>query len=196
MKTIYLIAIITLLLPGVSFAEHKSVVAEQMIDSDDPGIKGEDDGCDDLHYHGVLNEIADPAPNGCGHGLVVPIAHGRGDGETIPYTPAPEEPGAWSRFWGWVGSFFTDKQKEVAKDVVDVAAEANGVAPPGTVSELVDITKEATPEIIENAEHIEEYRENTDSEEDTLGLYRDPAEGLEEDSISSKFFKWLSSWVE
>jgi len=153
-------------------------------------------GCEQVHYHAPLNGVPDPDPHGCGHGPVVTIPHGRGDGETIPYAPAPSEPGAWAQFWTWVGSFFSDETKENAKNAVDVAAESNGVLPPGTVSDLVDITKEETPAIMEKAEHIEEYREHTDPEEDTLDLYKDPSSGLEEGSVSQRFFRWFNNLVD
>lgn len=198
MKYLYFLIFFTFLLPGISLAEHKSAVAGTVIDSNDSGIVGPDEGgCDQIHYHGILNGAPDPTPKGCGHGPVVIIPHGRGDGESLPYTPpTPSEPSTWSRFWSWVGSFFSDDTKETAKNVVDVIAESNGLPPPGTVSDAVDITKEETPAIIEKAEHIEEYRENIDPEEDTLNIYKDPSSGLEEGSVSQKFFRWFNGLID
>lgn len=180
-----------LLLPlGVS-AEHKSTVAGQIINSDDSGITAaHGEVCSVQHYHGTLNEVADPNPNGCGHGEVTAIAHGDGDGETLP-AAKPAEKGLWDRFWGWVGSL----TKEDAMNVVDVAAEANGIPPPGTVSDTVDIVKEATPQIMEKAEGIREYRESVDPEDDNLGIYNNLDKVPENPTISQRFFKWFNSLV-
>ncbi len=118
------------------------------------------------------------------------IVHGDGDGETIP--PPPTK-GNWERFTTWVGSWFTS---ENAKNVVDVAAEANGIPPPFQVAELVDITKENAPAIKEKIDGIKEYRE-TAGDEDTLGIYTAPTSGGNadgSDTLSQRFFKWINSW--
>lgn len=192
-KIITILALFALVVvPAQSFAEHKSAVAGQIIESDDSGItEAHGEICGVLHYHGELNGVSDPAPNGCGHGEVTRIAHGDGDGESLP--PAPvEKKSLWSRFVSWVKSL----NKEDAKNVVDVVAEANGIPPPNQISDIVDITKEATPSIMENVENIKEYRESVDPEDDNLGIYRNPADGLEEGSLSQRFFKWFSSLTE
>mgnify|MGYP001594000737 FL=1 len=184
------LAAVMLLLPSFSFAEHKSAVVGQVIDSDDRGIRPQDDGCVSLHYHGTLSGVADPDQHGCGHGLVTRIAHGDGDGESLP--PPPAKKGLWDRFWTWVGSL----NREDAKNVVDVAAEANGVAPPFTVSDAVDITKEATPSIMENVGNINEYRENVAPEEDTLGVYNDLGDVPENPTLSQRFFRWFNNLLD
>ena len=153
--TLCLIAL--LFIPIVASANHKAEVGGKVIiDSNDPGIKGTEDGCDSIHYHGMLNDVADPAPRGCGHGVVTVIPHGDGDGETIP-PPLPKGPSFPARVWAWLGSWFTTEQKETMVNVVDVAAEANGIAPPGTVSDTVDIVRDAAPSIKANADNAEQY---------------------------------------
>jgi hypothetical protein len=143
------------LVPGAVSANHKAEVGGKVIiDSNDPGIKGVDDGCDSIHYHGALGGVADPAPTGCGHGVVTVIAHGDGDGESIP-PPLPKGPSFPARVWQWLGSWFTTEQKAVIGNVVDVAAEANGLPPPGTVSDTVDIVKDAAPSIKEKIDVID-----------------------------------------
>lgn len=183
-----------LFIPVVVSANHKAEVAgKTIIDSNDPGIKGTDDGCDSIHYHGVLSDVPDPAPNGCGHGVVTVIAHGDGDGETIP-PPLPKGPSFPARVWQWLGSWFTPSQKETIGNVVDVAAEANGLPPPGTVSDTVDIVKDAAPSIKEKIDVINEYRETAPEGEDNLGLYDKPSSGGNadgSDTLSQKFFKWF-----
>jgi len=190
-KALVLFVILGLLLvPAISFAEHKSTVAGQVINSDDPGIaEAHGEVCDTRHYHGELNDIADPNPHGCGHGEVIAIAHDGGDGETIP--PPPKK-GLWDRFVSWLGSLNRDD----AVNVIDVVAESNGIPPPGTVSDTVDIVKGETPAIMEKVEGIREYRESVSEEDDTLDLYRNPAEGLEEGSISQRFFKWFNGLLD
>ena len=192
-KIITFVALFGLLVvPLVSSAEHRSSAAGQVIDSNDSGITPAHEGsCEVMHYHGTLNGVADPNPNGCGHGQVTLIAHGDGDGETLP-APAPAEKSLWSRFWSWVGSL----TKEDAVNVIDVAAEANGIPPPGTVSDAVDITREATPSIMENIGNIEEYRENVSEDEDTLGIYNNLDNVPEEPTLSQRFFKWFNSLVD
>ena len=191
MKKITIIfGFVLFLLPLVSLAEHKSAVAGKIINSDDSGITpAHGEVCAVVHYHGTLDEVTDPAPNGCGHGEVTLIAHGDSDGETLPVATPTETTGLWTRFTNWVKSITS----EDVGNVVDVAAEANGLPPPNTISDAVDITKEATPSIMENVENIENYRESIDPEDDNLDLYRNPADGLEEGSVSQRFFKWFSS---
>lgn len=187
MKNILILIIaLTLLAPSTVSATHKSQVGGQVIDSNDRGIyEAHEPNCGYRHYHGTLGGVADPAPEGCGHGEVKIILHGEGDGESIPPPPAK---GAWESFTTWIGSWFT---KENAKNVVDVAAEANGIPPPFQTAEIVDSTKETTPAIKEKIDNIKEYRENVSPEEDTLGIYNNPDKGG--DSISDSFFKWFNN---
>jgi hypothetical protein len=191
-------AIFILFMPMLVIANHKAEVGgKTIIDSSDPGIKGVDDGCNSIHYHGTLNGVADPATHGCGHGVVTVIPHGDGDGETIP-PPLPKGPSFPARVWAWLGSWFTAEQKETMVNVVNVTAEANGVAPPGTVSDTVDIVKDATPSIKEKIDVIDEYRETTPEGEDTLGIYNKPSSGGNadgSDTLSQKFFKWFDGLI-
>ena len=143
--------------PALALANHKAEVGgKTIIDSTDTGIRGTDDGCSSIHYHGTLNGVADPDTHGCGHGVVTMIPHGDGDDETIP-APLPKGPSFPARVWAWLGSWFTTEQKETAVNVVDVIAESNGIAPPGTVSDTVDIVKDAAPSIKANADNAEKY---------------------------------------
>ncbi len=186
-----ILAAVALFLPTLSFAGHKSAVGRVVIDSGDRGIYSEHGAnCDVRHYHGELNDVADPAPDGCGHGEVVAIVHGDGDGESLP----PPKKSTWDRFWGWVGSLLPSK--ETVGNVVDVAAEANGILPPNQTAEIVDIVVEQTPQIMEKAEGIKEYRESVPEGEDTLGIYNNLDNVPENPTISQRFFKWFNSLVE
>jgi len=188
-----LTALLVVLIPAISYAGHKSYVESVIIDSDDRGIYERHEGtCEYRHYHGTLNGIADPAPKGCGHGEVKLIVHGNGDGESIPPPPAKS---AWTQFAEWVGSFFTKENRETIGNVVDVAAEANGIPPPNQIGELVDITKEMTPQIVEKTENIKAYRESVSEVEDTLGVYTDLDKVSENPTLSERFFRWFNSLV-
>lgn len=181
---------VTLLVPAVVSANHKAEVAgKTIIDSNDSGIKGVDDGCDSIHYHGTLNGVADPEPNGCGHGLVTVIPHGDGDGETIP-PPLPKGPSFPARVWNWLGSWFTKEQKETIGNVVDVAAEANGLPPPGTISDTVDIVKDAAPSIKDNADKAEKYFDTYEDAPDR-DRYTLEGENPEENAPSPTLYRWF-----
>lgn len=179
-----LFILVVFCVPVFAQANHKAEVAgKTIIDSSDLGIRGTDDGCDSIHYHGTLNGVADPDIHGCGHGIVSVIPHGDGDGETIP-PPLPSGPSFPARVWKWLGSWFTDSQKETMVNVVDVAADANGIAPPGTVSETVDIVRDAAPSIKENADNAEKY---FDTYEDAPDRDRYTLEGENKENKSSLY---------
>ncbi len=193
MKAVALFSGLLLLLsPFFASATHKMYVGSTVIATEDRGIYEEHGAnCSYRHYHGELNGVADPAPDGCGHGEVKSIPHGDGDGETIP--PQPKK-GFWAGVGEWFGSWFTS---ENAKNAVDVAAEANGIPPPFQTAEIVDITKEAAPAIKEKIDNIKEYRETSNPDEDTLGIYTAPTSGGNadgSDTLSQRFFKWINSW--
>ena len=182
--------VVILFTPVLVSANHKAEVAgKTIIDSSDPGIKGTDDGCDAIHYHGTLNDVADPEPNGCGHGLVTVIPHGDGDGETIP-PPLPKGPNFPARVWNWLGSWFTTGQKETMVNVIDVAAEANGIAPPGTVSDTVDIVKDAAPSIKANADNAEKYFDTYEDAPDR-DRYTLEGENPEQNAPSPTLYRWF-----
>lgn len=185
--TVLLIAALVLV-PSFASANHKAYVGKTIIDSSDPHIKGTDDGCDQIHYHGTLNDVADPDIHGCGHGVVEVIPHGDGDGETIP-PPLPKGPSFPARVWNWLGSKFSSEAKETVGNVVDVAAEANGILPPGQTAELVDIVKDATPSIMENADTAEKYYDTyTDENEPDRDRYTLEGENVEN---KTSFYKWF-----
>lgn len=179
-----------LLMPNLAAAGHKVYVGDTVLDASDYGIYEEHgQNCAYRHYHGELNGVADPAPDGCGHGEVKSIVHGDGDGESIP--PPPKK-GFWAGVGETIAGWFTS---ENAKNAVDVAAEANGIPPPFQTAEIVDITKEAAPSIKEKIDNIKEYRE-TAGADDTLGIYSAPSSGGNadgSDTWSQKFFKWVNS---
>ncbi len=185
--------VIVFIVPNLTSANHKAYVGTAIIDSNDAHIRGTDDGCGSIHYHGTLNDVADPDVHGCGHGVVEVIPHGDGDGETIP-PPLPKGPSFPVRVWKWLGSWFTTEQKETMVNVVDVAAEANGIAPPGTVSDTVDIVVEATPSIKANADNAKAYFE-TSEDPNTPDRDRYTLEG---ESMENKSFlyKWFWSLFE
>ena len=187
-----IIIIALFFIPFFAFANHKAEVGGKIIiDSNDTGIKGTDDGCDSIHFHGTLNGVPDPDAHGCGHGIVNMIPHGDGDGETIP-PPLPKGPSFPARVWKWLGSWFTSGQKETSANVVDVAAEANGTAPPGTVSDTVDIVVEAAPSIKANADNAEKY---FDTYEDAPDRDRYTLEG-ENTENKNPFYRWFWSFFE
>jgi len=193
-QIVSLVALVLLLAPISVLAEHKSAVAGKVIDSTDPGITAaHGEVCAITHYHGELDGVADPAPDGCGHGEVAIIAHGDGDGETVPPPPVVVQENWFMRTWHGFTAWVSSLNREDAKNVVDVVAESNGIPPPGTVSDSVDIVVEATPSIMENRDNVTEYRESIDPENDNMGIYRPAEEGLEEGSVSQRFFRWFSS---
>ncbi len=173
------------LAPFWAQAHGEFMVGGKLIDEGDPGItEAHGDVCGVRHYHGVLDGVADPEPNGCGHGEVLPA--------TSPVATKTESLPA--RFFAWVGSFFSKETKETVVNVIDVAAEANGIPPPGTVSDVVDIVKDAAPSIKENIDNIKEYRESA-GEEDTLGIYNNLDNVSENPTLSERFFRWFNSLV-
>ena len=197
MKALALLAA-ALLFPVFLNADHKSSVGgTYIVDSTDANIRAEHgENCAVRHYHGELNGIADPAPDGCGHGEIKAIAHGDGDGESLPVTTA--KPNVFVRAWNSISAWWDRRGREDAKNVVDVAAEANGIPPPFQVAEIVDIVKDETPAIKEKIDTIKEYRETTSPEDDTLGIYTAPTSGGNadgSDTISQRFFKWFNSLV-
>lgn len=185
------LGLLVLVSPFFASAFHKLYVGNTIITPEDRGIFEEHGAnCTYRHYHGELNGVEDPAPDGCGHGEVKSIPHGDGDGETIPPPPAK---GNWERFTDWVSSWLT---KENAKNVVDVAAESNGIPPPFQTAETVGIVVDAAPAIKEKIDNIKEYRE-TAGDEDTLDIYSAPSSGGNpdgSDTLSQRFFKWINSW--
>lgn len=167
-------------------AKGEFMVGGKLIDEGDPGItEAHGEVCTVRHYHGVLDGVADPQPNGCGHGEVLP--------STSPVAATKTE-SLPARFFAWVGSFFSKETKETVVNVIDVAAEANGLPPPGTVSDAVDIVKDAAPSIKEKIDNIEEYRESA-GEEDNLGIYNNLDKVSENPTISERFFRWFNSLV-
>jgi len=56
----------------------------------------------------------------------------------------------------------------------------------------VDIVVESSEGIAEKIENIETYREAA-GDEDTLNIYDTSTEGLEEGSLSRRFFDWVNS---
>lgn len=169
-----------LFMPITSSANHKTLVGGRvLIDSNDPQIVGPDDECDEVHYHGVLNDYPDPNPQGCGHGPAIAVEHGDGDGETIPEVSA--KPSWWRTFF---------------ENFVDFVADVVGAPPPFEVKRIVETVEDAAPSIQENINNIDEYRESVSEEEDTLDLYRAPEEGLEEGSLSQRFFRWFSGLMD
>jgi len=178
---ILFITVILFAIASTAFADHEAMVAGEVIPLADANL-GHGENCDDVHYHGDLNGKPDPAPDGCGHGVVTILSHDENDESIIPKTEAEEDdgkPGLWDKFKGWVG------------DVIDVAAQAVGLPGPKTVYETVDIVEDASPSIKENVDNIKEYREGVEDDEDTLGLYDTSTEGLED----WKFSKWFFDWV-
>lgn len=164
---------------GSALADHEAMVAGEVIDLASASLS-HGEACDDVHYHGDLNGKPDPDPDGCGHGVVTILEHDE-DGESIVPAAAPEEEES-SSLWGTV------------TDWLDVAFQSiSGGFSPKTVSDSVDITKDAAPSIDENIDNIEEYRESVPEGEDTLGIYNDLNDVPEEPTISQRFFRWFNN---
>lgn len=169
---------------NTALADHEAMVAGQVVPLADASLE-HGANCDDVHYHGELNGVPDPAPDGCGHGIVTILPHDEDDESIIPEEKTEEKktksPSVWERFTDWL----------------DVLVQGiTGGFSPKTVSDSVDIVEEAAPSIAENVENIEEYRESVDEGEDTLGIYREPDSGLEEGSLSQRFFRWINSLID
>jgi hypothetical protein len=154
MKAMALLAL-ALLFPILAHAEHKSSVGgDVIVDSADANMRAEHgENCAVRHYHGELNGIADPAPDECGYGEIRAIAHGDAD-ESLSATT--EKPNVLVRAWNAVSEWWNRRGREDAKNVVDVAAESNGIPPPFQVAEIVDILKDETPAIKEKIDNIKE----------------------------------------
>ncbi|MEK7156762.1 MAG: hypothetical protein AAB790_03060 [Patescibacteria group bacterium] len=184
------VLVAALFIPVIALANHKAEVGGKiLIDSNDPGIRGTDNGCNAIHYHGTLDGVADPDSDGCGHGLVTVIPHGDGDGETIP-APLPKGPSFPARVWTWLGSWFTSGQKEAAVNVIDVVAESNGIAPPGTVSDTVDIVRDAAPSIKANADNADAYFDTYEDAPDR-DRYTLENENPEENAPVPSLYRWF-----
>lgn len=178
-KIITIFAIVGFLLfPTSSYATHETLVGGSVtVDSNDPQLSGPDDGCTSLHYHGILKDYPDPNPDGCGHGPAWALKHDEDD----EASETPEKPSRWRRWY---------------ENAVDFVAGVVGAPPPYEVKRIVETVEDSAPGIQEKIENIDEYRENVSEEEDTLDIYRDPSEGLEEGSWSQKFFKWFNGLMD
>ncbi|MAZ40757.1 hypothetical protein CL654_01395 [bacterium] len=143
--TLFVIAIALFLFLNTAFADHEAMVAGQVVPLADTSLS-HGENCDDVHYHGELNGVPDPAPDGCGHGIVTILPHDE-DGESIvPKEESEEEeddsPSAWGRFTDWLDAVFQG---------------LTGGFSPKTVSDSVDIVEDATPSLRETADNAEEY---------------------------------------
>lgn len=112
-----------------------AVAPETVIPCDDPGITdAHAPNCSTRHYHGMLNGVADPNPQGCGHGEVVSLEDNRW---------------FWER-WNW-GAIF---------DWFDVGVQgATTGQSPKSIYDSVAIVEDAAPSIAESAENADEYFE-------------------------------------
>ena len=179
---VFFVAILFFAVTSTSFADHEASVAGQVIFLADANL-GHGKNCDDVHYHGDLNGVPDPDPEGCGHGIVTILPHDDNDESILPETEDEEEDDTTS-VWSKIGNFFAN--------IADVVVQAFGGSSPKTISESVDIVVEAAPSIKEKIDNIEAYRESV-GDEDTLGIYDTSTDGLEEGSLSKRFFDWVNS---
>lgn len=183
MKYAYILFLLALFVPpNAVFADHEAMVAGQVIPLKDASLS-HGENCDEVHYHGDLNGISDPDPDGCGHGAVNILPHDE-DGESIvPKTEKGEEEKSsslWGRFTDWVDALFQG---------------ISGGFSPKTVYDSVDIVEDATPSIKENAENAEEY---FDTYEDAPGRdrYTLETENPEENAPLPSLYRWVWSIFE
>lgn len=179
---VLLVAMLFFAVASPAFADHEASVAGQVIFLAGASL-GHGENCDDVHYHGDLNGIDDPDPEGCGHGIVTILPHDDNDESIVPETETEEEddgPSVWSK----IGNFFAN--------IADVVVQALGGSSPKSISDSVDIVVEAAPSIKEKIDNIKAYRESA-GDEDTLGIYDTSTDDLEEGSLSKRFFDWVNS---
>lgn len=145
-------------------------VAGVTIDCEDAGITdAHDPNCLFLHYHGELEGVSDPEPNGCGHGPVESVA---------PSTP--DSSSTWETVTDWLDVFFQS---------------ISGGFSPKTVDDSVDIVVDATPSIKENADNAEEYFDTYEDAPDR-DRYTLETENPEENAPSPTIYRWFWSWFE
>ena len=132
------------------------------IDCDDPAIET-GPNCNPLHYHGNLNGVADPDPEGCGHGLVLSVA------------PKEETSSTWNKITDWLDVFFQG---------------LTGGFSPKTVSDTVDIVEDASPSLKETTDNAGEYFK---AYPDAPGRdrYTLKDENPEENAIASSLYRWF-----
>jgi hypothetical protein len=190
MKTLVLWTVLAaLLFPLSSSATHRMMVAGKVIEPTDRGIYEEHGAnCPYRHFHGTLDGVADPAPDGCGHGKVESIPHGDGDGESVPTTT--DKPNIFQRAWRSVSDWWNKSGSETAKNVVDVAAESNGIPPPFQTAELVDQVKDAAPSIKENADKANEYFDTYEDAPDR-DRYTLENENPEQNAPAPGLYRWF-----
>ncbi len=115
------------------------------------------------------------------------IIHGDGDGESIP--PAPAK-GKWERFTTWVSDWWNKSGKEGAKNVVDVAAESNGIPPPFQTAEITDVVKDDAQSIKENADNAKEYFDTYEDAPDR-DRYTLEGENPEKNAPAPGLYRWF-----
>lgn len=177
--------VVFLAVSSVALADHEAMVAGQVVPLADASLN-HGENCDYVHYHGELNGVPDPSPDGCGHGVVTILAHDENDESIIPEVKdvKPEEgdksPGLWGRFTDWV-------------DVV-IQGITGGFSPK-TVSDSVDIVEDATPSLKETADNAEEYFD-TYPDAPSRERYTLETENPEENAPIPAIYRWFWGFFE
>lgn len=131
----------------IALAEHEAMVAGHVVPLSEASLS-HGKNCDDVHYHGELNGVPDPAPDGCGHGVVTILAHNEEGESIVPDAvmddmPSGAQPSsAWGRFTDWLDVLFQG---------------ISGGFSPKTVEDSVEIVEDSVPSIKENTDNANEY---------------------------------------
>ncbi|MCR4284279.1 MAG: hypothetical protein NUV64_03140 [Parcubacteria group bacterium] len=162
---------------SIALADHEAMVAGQVVPLVDASLN-HGENCDYVHYHGDLNGVSDPSPDGCGHGVVTILAHDEDDESIIPEVKEKEEKGR-SGIWNTI------------TDWLDVAFQAiSGGFSPKTVSDSVDIVEDATPSLKETADNAEEYFD-TYEDAPSRERYTLETENPEENAPIPGIYRWF-----
>lgn len=183
-QSLVLVALICLIAwPALARAHHQAMVAGQVIDLADASL-GHGENCDDVHYHGELNGVPDPDPDGCGHGIVTILDDDENGESIVPETTEDadddEDSGFWNSALDWLDALFQG---------------LTGGYSPKTTADSVDIVVEATPSIKENADNADAYFDAYEDAPDR-DRYTLETENPEENAPAPSLYRWFWSWFE
>jgi len=183
------ILILSTVIVPTAFADHEAMFEGGYKISTHEVSLSHGENCDYPHFHGSLNGTPDPAPYGCGHGVVTILEHdeaSESDDSDADEKKEDEKPGWFSRQWTSIKGAATavrtvitlkfggspsesetdDKppattgDEVTAADVADVAVQAVTTGfSPKAIHDSVDIVKDATPSIKANADNANAYFE-------------------------------------
>ena len=137
--------------PSVTFAEHEAVFEGGYKISTHEVSLSHGENCDYPHFHGSLNGTPDPAPYGCGHGIVTILEHdeaSESDDSDADEKKEDEKPSWFSRQWTSVKGAatavrtvialkFGGSSSETDEETVDTPPQSGGDITPKDVADVV-----------------------------------------------------------